>query len=98
MTLPAVSPPTPSGCPIRLQPGADALLDLRAEKLGQPPRAQGPSQPESRYFTEKPDNVGHCMAVSVPSTMARDSFFLRVFIGSRAPSAPLLRPLPPSRA
>jgi hypothetical protein len=38
----------------------------------------------------KADNVGHCITLSVRSMVARDSFFLRVSIGSGAILAPLL--------
>jgi hypothetical protein len=38
---------------------------------------------------KKADNVGHCVTLSVRSMVARDSFFLRVSIGSGAIPAPL---------
>ena len=44
---------------------------------------------EPRCFTEKLDNLGHCIAVSVRSMVARDSFFLRVSIGRGAIPPPL---------
>ena len=48
----------------------------------------------SRIYTEvfygkRADNVGHCVTLSVRSMAARDSFFLRVSIGSGAIPAPL---------
>src|SRR5437879_10313708 len=57
-------------------------------------RARGAVRPEAddqlRCLTgKKADNVGHCIALSVRSMPARDSFFLRVSIGSGAISAPL---------
>ena len=54
---------------------------------------KGPGSAEStlRCFTvKKADNVGHCITLSVRSMVARDSFFLRVSIGSGAILAPLL--------
>jgi hypothetical protein len=42
---------------------------------------------------KKTDNVGHCITLSVRSMVARDSFFLRVTIGSGA----ILAPLSPAR-
>jgi len=42
---------------------------------------------------EKANNVGHCITLSVRSMVARDSFFLRVSIGSGA----ILAPLSPAR-
>jgi hypothetical protein len=44
----------------------------------------------SQSLTGKANNVGHCITLSVRSMAARDSFFLRVSIGSGAILAPLL--------
>ena len=41
------------------------------------------------FYGKKADNVGHCVTLSVRSMTARDSFFLRVSIGSGAIPAPL---------
>jgi hypothetical protein len=41
------------------------------------------------FYGKKADDVGHCVTLSVRSMVARDSFFLRVSIGSGAIPAPL---------
>jgi hypothetical protein len=43
----------------------------------------------SHEALEKANSVGHYITLSVRSTVARDSFFLRVSIGSGAIPAPL---------
>jgi len=60
-----------------------------------------PTQAESTWHSNsgaRPDNnVGHCMTLSVRSVVARDSFFLRVSIGSarfrRHSRQPAIRPV-----
>lgn len=62
-----------------------------AFKCNKDPVKQNPQRPCAEVLCgKKVNNVGHCITLGVLSMVARDSFLLRVSIGSGAILAPLL--------